>query len=952
MEMKKLPIVARGGIALALVASATLSAHAAVTPVIDGNTYTFTVASGTETYTDTISGAVKVVKEGAGILDLGSGANTFTGGIEVNGGTLQGSYLALGGLFTSTPPHNLVKVENGASLVITATTGAGQIYALATNLEVAGPGVDNNGAVQRTGGSASLHGLFQNVTLKGDTTFRAASRWGFAGGGTLDMGGHKLTIIGGDNFEFYNGSFTVQNAGEIERTAGPLLIQSNITGSKDRITLDNGTTLTLWGETLSWPVDIRASTTVRAGSGDARRYNVISGDMTVGTRVTWNPDAAGRCMTLAGGIDCAGDFLKTGPGTLYVTGKVDRVVGSFTFTNGTVVLENAGKFLVTNRTVGGQGFIPNTAPANISGVWSSVPRMTVTGETLFTMPKSADGTTQTTEKHHLMIGSAEDRFGILDIQPGAVVSNDLNVGRNKRSVGAVYLNGGKLFWRGGTANQEWLGHAGNGYMVINNGSELVSDGFITMGKTGNADGTGGIGIVHQRGGSVRMTAGDSYSLRLAREDNSYGHWYQTGGTFTGAHHALFCFADGLWYERNVEAVLTLSGADTTMTIADDKYIKAYVSSNAVTSVVNLNDGATLIVRKIFKDSGKGLHDDLFADSDFLSAMANSKLYLNFDGGILKPREYGTFFYYGSTASNANDDPDCITVYSGGATIDTSLCTSGDTSWNVPLQKPSGNVLLSVSLPTDSGWVNKYIAPPRVVISGVNTHGATAVAEFDEAAQRITGITVTSPGNDVPNDITVTIKSGNTKNTYSCPFTVGAPATDGGLVKRGAYLLDFNMPVAHPNTYEGPTVVEEGTLKFSSRTYSEASPLVLKGGTVAFGGHAYTLKSIEGYGAITGSGGVTVTNELRVSCADLFGANRSIAAQKVTLADGVRLVVTDPENLDSYKAAGQVAFLTASTALSGNAPTPVLSAEYGAWSCVKVGNSLKFGIPSGTIILFQ
>ena len=938
---------------VALVFAFAHGLNAAVTPVIDGNTYTFTVESGTETYTTTISGAVKVVKEGAGILDLGSGANTFTGGIEVNGGTLQGSYSALGGLFTDTPPHNLVKVESGASLVITDTTGAGKIYALATNLEVAGPGVGNNGAVQRAGGSASLHGLFKNVTLKGDTTFCAASRWGLAEGGTFDMGGHKLTIIGGDTFEFYSGSITVQNAGEIERTAGSLLIQSNITGSKDKITLDNGTMLTMWGQTLSWPVDIRASTTVRAGSGDARRYNVISGNMTVGTRVTWNPDAAGRCMTLASGIDCAGDFLKTGPGTLYVTGKVDRVVGAFTFTNGTVVLENAGKFLVTNRTVGGTGFIPNTAPANISGVWSSVPRMTVTGETLFTMPKSADGTTQTTEKHHLMIGSANDRFGILDIQSGAVVSNDLNVGRNSRSVGAVYLNGGKLFWRGGTANQEWLGHGGNGYMVINNGSELVSDGFITMGKTGNADGTGGIGIVHQRGGSVRMTAGDSYSLRLAREDNSYAHWYQTGGTFTGAHHALFCFADGLWYERNVEAVLTLSGADTTMTLADDRYIKAYVSSNAVTSVVNLNDGATLTVRKIFKESGKGTHNDLFADPDFLSAMANSKLYLNFDGGILKPREYGTFFNYGSTASNANDDPNRITVYSGGAIIDTSLCTSGDTSWNVPLQKPSGNVLLSVSLPTDSAWVNKYIAPPRVVISGVNTHGATAVAEFDETAQRITGITITSPGNDVPNDITVTINGGsNTKTTYSCPFTVGAPATDGGLTKRGACPLDFNMSAANPNTYEGPTVVEEGTLKFSNRTYPEASPLVLKGGTISLVGHAYTLKSIEGYGAITGSGGVTVTNELRVSCADIFGANRSIAAQKVTLADGVRLVVTDPENLDSYKSAGQVAFLTASTSLSGNAPATALSAEYGAWSCVKVGNSLKFGVPRGTMILFK
>ena len=271
---------------------------------------------------------------------------------------------------------------------------------------------------------------------------------------------------------------------------------------------------------------------------------------------------------------------------------------------------------------------------------------------------------------------------------------------------------------------------------------------------------------------------------------------------------------------------------------------------------------------------------------------------------------------------------------------------------MPLKKPSGNVLLSVSLPTDAAWTNRYIASPRVVISGVNQHGATAVAEFDEAAQRLTGITITSPGKDVPNDITVTIKSGDQKSTFSCPFTVGAPARDGGLTKRGAYLLDFTMSASNPHTYEGPTVVEEGELKYSYKTYPEASPLVLKGGTVTFGGNAYTLKSIEGYGTIAGTGGVTVTNELRISCADLFGENRSITAQKVTLGSGVKLVVTDPENLDSYKSAGQVTFLTATTSLSGDAPTPTLGPEYGGWQCIKSGNSLKFGIPSGTIISFK
>lgn len=57
-------------IAAAMLLAFAPLANAAIEPVIDGSTYTFTVESGTETYTTTLSGAIKVVKEGAGTLDL------------------------------------------------------------------------------------------------------------------------------------------------------------------------------------------------------------------------------------------------------------------------------------------------------------------------------------------------------------------------------------------------------------------------------------------------------------------------------------------------------------------------------------------------------------------------------------------------------------------------------------------------------------------------------------------------------------------------------------------------------------------------------------------------------------------------------------------------------------------------------------------------------------------
>lgn len=85
------------------------SARAAISPAIDGNTWTFTVASGvTETYSTALSGAVDVVKDGAGRLVLDTASTGFAGEVVVKAGTLQVSDKdALGG--TSVP----ISVEDG-----------------------------------------------------------------------------------------------------------------------------------------------------------------------------------------------------------------------------------------------------------------------------------------------------------------------------------------------------------------------------------------------------------------------------------------------------------------------------------------------------------------------------------------------------------------------------------------------------------------------------------------------------------------------------------------------------------------------------------------------------------------------------------------------------------------------------------------------------------------------
>ncbi len=946
-------------LSLALVA-AVFGARAenTVEPVIDGDTWTFTVASGTVTYTSTISGAVRLVKEGAGMLDLGTDANVFTGGIVVNGGTLRGSYAALGGRGTDTPPHARIAVADGATLTIADTAGSGGTSALATTLEVSGAGADGRGAVQRSGTNAgSRHGLFPNVILKGDTTLGADARWGFGGpkGCALDMGGHRLTIrASAQMFEFYTTGTTVTNPGDIDVAEGTILMQKPLGGEAfgdHALRFADGTSMSLYGTDVTWPVVAAGAATVSVTKKDDAQ-NTLREAVTFGSGLTWAANNAAFVSTLAGALDGPGVFRVKGPGTFCVTGGLSRTVGALTVTNATLALKDAGTFAVTNRTVGATGFTPTDAAALVQGTWANVARLAVTGATTFTMPASANGTTADTEKRHLMVGRDRDTFGVLEIGAGATVSNDLNVGRFAGSVGAVYLNGGTLFWRGGSQNQGWLGQAGAGYLAVNAGA-FASEGFITMGRAG-------VGIVRQRGGRVDMTAANALSLRLARESGSYAHWHQTGGTFTGAHHAVLCHADALLNQKDVEAVLTVAGDGTSFALASGKSVIAYVSSNAVTSVLNVRDGATLACAKIFKERMGKVNDTTatpnFGDESFRAATANAKLYVNVDGGVLKTLNNGVFF---QNNFGTYDDPDRVTVYAGGLTVDTAeAAAKGDVDWNVPIRKPSGNVLLAVSLPTDAAFENRYAAPPRVVIAGVNVHGATAAAELDEATGTLTGITVTSPGNDVPDGLTVTIASGDGKRTFACPFTVGAPATSGGLVKRGAGRLKLSMPKETPNTYEGATTVEGGALEFVSDTYPAGSPLVLKGGEIRFvGGWERTVPSIEGFGTVTmdGSGSVTVTDELRLSCADLFGEGRTLAVGRLRFAEGAKLVVTDPENLSAYAGRDKAAFLSSAAKLEGPVPALALdTAAYGRWVCRKSadGKSLRFGPAKGTLLIIR
>ncbi len=312
----------------ALAIGVATAASAAVEPVINGNTRTFTVASGvTETNSTSISSAAKLVKEGVGTLVLNTASTGFAGEVVVKAGTLQVSDKdALGG--ASVP----ISVESGGRLLLSlpGSTAFGHVITIAgTGADSAAPyAFDYNRT--STGNSDSL---IDGLVLADDATIvvRKDQRWGVATGGTIELNGHTLTRKGSGSWMIK--SIDVKStggAGTVVNTAGTLTFQGR-TQVAENVTFDTTSgsgTIGLWAvektAALEGPVHLAAGRTLQAqagvNEGDNRVRSVhFAGSATISTTY----DKAARSMTVEN-LSGASGVAPTisGIGSLYVTGDV------------------------------------------------------------------------------------------------------------------------------------------------------------------------------------------------------------------------------------------------------------------------------------------------------------------------------------------------------------------------------------------------------------------------------------------------------------------------------------------------------------------------------------------------------------------------------------------------------------------------------------------------------
>ena len=481
--------------------------------------------------------------------------------------------------------------------------------------------------------------------------------------------------------------------------------------------------------------------------------------------------------------------------------------------------------------------------------------------------------------------------GILEIRDGADMTDRIVAGSGASEAGAIYHSGGTFRNIGkimSSVNRqtETFGLSGYAFYMLSSTGAASFQGRYNM-----ACGAGSEFVLMQTGGS------------FAVEANEYDTGTWTPWLYTGSGRANLYVGGGTWscggkvnlvQGAGGSAVFTVAGNGTSAYAADS--MSCGLASAAGTVVLNLN-GGTLDVANLSRTSS-----------------SECKVHVNGNGGTLQTRSNNSNFGDGCT----------ITAYSGGFAFSDNA-VGNRTTFVSPIEAPSGNGVSAVSVPAELAG-ETLVGAPLVEISETGAEGegfgASAVALFDKATGRVTGVQVTSPGCDYT-EATATFHYAD--KTWTSVCTLAANTESGGFTKKGPGQLTFSVA----NTYGGATVVEQGGLIIGCDwAIPEGSELILNGGNIALGSYECSFKSIGGSGGNLGfTGGsrtfsveslvpgttdavvfngstLTVTGETRFDAAKLLAGETTTYGTDVAFASGATIAI---DNLDLLDDADESAF---------------------------------------------
>jgi autotransporter-associated beta strand protein len=899
---------------------------------------------------NTLSGAGNLRHSGSGTLAI-TANNTHSGGTVIDSGrTLQvGAGSTTGSLGSGAVTNNgtLVYNRSGSSTFANNISGTGSldIATTANSPTLSGnnsfTGTTRVRGTEITIGSNALAGStlttfsednVANLQLRGTRNVNAYNIGGLSGNRNITFDSNfVLTSVGSNNQNTtFSGSI---NAGQLSKVGTGTLelsgASNNFTGEfrihsgKVEITGGN-TTVVNWG------------ISVGSLNGDNASFEIKDGRYTGNISLGQNLGSAGT-MSMNGGTVTGAISVGHGSGS---TGSFVMSGGTHILTNGNglnVGVRGEGTYTLTNGTVNGTFFGPNTASAaRVAFDRGSIGTMNVSGGDISVL--------------NFSLGRGVDSIGTLNLTGGRIVSAFGSIGTGQNSNSTINISGGSFETT--SSSDLWFG-----------GSSHRSRNIVNLTGSGSLSAAGSIAYYDTSPDSSLTfnigTGGEAGTLTALKIDlngsNSKLNFNHTNENYNLSSSIV---GDPLVVSQIGSGKTILSGSNLAWrggTVINGGTLQvgnggSHSSTWAVSNITNngtlvINSGISSTILGVMSGSGHMVKDGmgtltLYGDNAFTgnTIINDGTLQTTTWSSGGGPTQFGRLHSSSALTVNTNGSfilggAQTLGGLSGNGTITLrshhlTLNAAGDSEFSGGIfgtggltKEGSGTFTLSGA---NNFKGNTLVNDGRLVLSSSSALGGASVVKVNEGGtlevtQRVViGFLDLNGGTVIGGDNLVSSLSLINDGTVS-GLANGADFA-AGILKRTAGLAT----VDGANTYTGTTKIEAGVVRLvAGGSFAASSSLFLQsGGTMDLNGISQTFSALDGTGGTValGSGDVTVNGSGNSTFAgDIMGEGRLIKA-----GGGSLTLSGSNSQSGGYEVTGG-RLIGSTSSLNGNIANPIDSA---------------------------